>query len=65
MEKLKPCPFCGEVVRMTERPEDDMFGFWHKTMEGKCPLRVGVFIHRVSREEAIEIWNRRSDGEHS
>lgn len=56
-DRLRPCPFCGEVVHMTKSEEFDMFGFWHKTMIGKCPLQEGVFIHRVSREEAIEIWN--------
>lgn len=60
MIELKPCPFCGEQIRMIGRPADDMFGFWHKSMSGKpCPLRVGVFLHRVSEEESIEIWNRR------
>lgn len=62
MTELKPCPFCGEAVRMISRPEDDMHGFWHKSMtEGECPLRLGVFVHRVSKEEAAEIWNRRAD----
>lgn len=60
-EKLKPCPFCGENVKIISRPADDMHGFWHGRMDGNnCPLRVGVFVHRVSRNEAIAIWNRRA-----
>ena len=64
MTELKPCPFCGEPVKMEKTAVfEKSFGFYHKDMLGKCPLSLGVFIHDVSENEAIEIWNRRFGNE--
>lgn len=55
MERLKPCPFCGNT---------DITGATHKPVgsaefyEIIC-VKCGARIRRSSKRKAIEAWNRR------
>ena len=55
MAELKPCPFCGdnEATLWKQYPADRP---WHILCG--CGGRVGYF---VTKEEAIEAWNRRAE----
>ena len=52
--ELLPCPFCGASARLEDYPEG-----WNVYCNnlGVCGIRTGWI--RVTRERAIEIWNRR------
>ena len=64
MEKLKPCPFCGEygsVRLMTRHGKDgwrDRFYVLCEYDSGGCGASGGWYH---TKEEAIEAWNRRAD----
>lgn len=70
MEKLKPCPFCGEkpLVRMvdlrciTVADNVALRDEWYRVCCGNascvCNTRTKKFL---SKDEAIEAWNRRVD----
>lgn len=64
MTDLKPCPFCGKEMIITDGQSAELFGFWHieKSFDwdADCPFYIGGFIHAKSREKAIEAWNRRA-----
>ena len=55
-EKLKPCPFCGgdDISPKWILPN----GLWHCICE--TPKCHGAGPRRLSKEEAIETWNRRA-----
>ena len=51
-EKLKPCPFCGGEVDLF-KGVDGSWSTW--IIECDC----GIEMRFLSKEEAIEVWNRR------
>lgn len=56
MERLKPCPFCGAVAKITrirgsERP------YVAVCQKEECQASVGVYSY--TRAEAAKAWNRR------
>lgn len=54
MEELKPCPFCGTEVEISE----GMYGF-HTHFQPRC-TKCGCSLDIYSTfEEAIESWNKR------
>lgn len=53
---LKPCPFCGSTdVHLTEDDRGECEGITCKD----CNVWVDHMFDALSREEAIELWNRR------
>ena len=65
-EALKPCPFCGCSVTLSEfKARDELMGLrtWyglkgeHKGIGGVCPGQVSA---RGSAETAITAWNTRT-----
>lgn len=50
MDKLKPCPFCGGKALL-----------WDICNVVKCTLCGVETITYETEEEAIEVWNRRTD----
>ena len=57
-EKLKPCPFCGGEVSMTQHKFFGEFNVWHR---GQPCLIEPIRIEVTDREQAIEAWNRRAE----
>ena len=61
MDKLKPCPFCGEngygvhLQKIIYANED--FKRWEVMCE-MCGAEISEF---VTPERAVEAWNRRAD----
>lgn len=56
MERLKPCPFCGDAAKITriqgsERP------YVAVCQKEECQASVGVYSY--TRAEAAKAWNRR------
>lgn len=61
MDKLKPCPFCGnkDVTLMTRRGKDgwrDRFFVLCDYNDGGCGASGGWYHYP---DEAVEAWNRR------
>lgn len=67
-KSLMLCPFCGspgEIVKDRFPPENP---FWHPSCSNyECVAYVegqdeqgGTNVDRLSREEAAELWNRRT-----
>lgn len=69
MEKLKPCPFCGnKFVWLSQKYQilDSLFGYideWYVCCNRRAePSGCGARIYsRVSREDAAQKWNRRAN----
>ena len=60
MDKLKPCPFCGEIPTVG----CDTFGHgcYHiQCANGECAC-MPVSWYYPTKEEAIEAWNIRWEG---
>ena len=54
--RLKPCPFCGSLARL----EEHVFTGYSNTYGVICPLcRTQGNQFWASKEEAVEMWNRR------
>ena len=61
MTELKPCPFCGsEDIKLRHYKVND-YDWWYVACV-KCRIAIDPMLWDdcVSREEAIEIWNRRA-----
>lgn len=75
-QKLKPCPFCGEVVELEKRPLWRGSHGYHGCYEfviqcQNCGCRINLdkndTVYRsedAARDNAIEAWNRRAADEH-
>ena len=61
-EELKPCPFCGgEVFISDTNYTSTAFCFYHE-IGVKCPVLGGsIHIKAKTIAEAIEAWNRRAE----
>lgn len=61
MERLKPCPFCGESSNFVHLQKiiyaNEDYRRWEVMCEN-CGAEVSEF---VTPERAIEAWNRRAD----
>ena len=60
MAELKPCPFCGGeafAVNFTYAITEGHWKMWSVDCP-KCRCQSGDF---VTKEEAIEAWNRRAE----
>lgn len=61
MDELKPCPFCGEIPRITHSSS----GYTPINIECGtvyCFLHSGSALAYNTEEEAIEEWNTRKEG---
>lgn len=54
MEKLKPCPFCGNEAEINGR---DRLHYWF----AQCIECGATQYGKETKEEAIEAWNRRTE----
>lgn len=60
--KLKPCPFCGDCVKISEKINFSYFVFSHFDAINKtCPLAVRAYTK--TKAQAIRKWNNRKEGE--
>ena len=60
--KLKPCPFCGQNVVMTETPlRDARTGETTYRYEVECPCGLSFVVKLATVEEAVYRWNRRAN----
>lgn len=65
MTKLKPCPFCGEKVCISEMKKAVGYERWSVgCTNSRCIAHelFNPFIKKyISEKSAIEAWNRRAD----
>ena len=54
--RLKNCPFCGSIARLTYNLEE---AFFVECINRECFLFFGPKGEYVKKEYAIEGWNRR------
>ena len=63
MDKLKPCPFCGDVVVLVNNSEEKYCYLDHSPdKETFCLLdfsQITVFKKIASRKQVITLWNKR------
>lgn len=61
--ELKPCPFCGEAVKLKKTNlAFDNYYIEHST-NTSCILFNGKCYHAESNIEAVEKWNRRAEND--
>ena len=63
MTELKPCPFCGEVPKITGDPDSEEYirGYSMGFVECRndsCPMSYN-FIIAPTQKEATSLWNNR------
>lgn len=63
MDKLKPCPFCGQPVSLSYGSFDHAFKIRHAKHEDgwRCYIVEPIMLDAVSLADAAEAWNRRDD----
>lgn len=61
--KLKPCPFCGGEARISKRLLTSHIGSDMKPFV-ICKECLGRSAYLDNEQEAIEVWNRRVDGDY-
>lgn len=55
-DELKPCPFCGgKPMSMTSSDGFTSIGCYN------CNPVFGVMVQRETMQEAIDLWNRRTN----
>ena len=60
--EIKPCPFCGKAMEVSEKINFAYFAFSHMYDDNKsCPLSVKAYTK--TKAQAIRKWNNRKDGE--
>lgn len=55
---LKPCPFCGGKVKITNIKDYDNEDFYMVYCE-ECPASTCFGTESFTKEGAVEAWNRR------
>ena len=58
MDKLKPCPFCGNIAWSWETMAGESAtgcNVLHPAVENPC----GAYVIRMTKEESEAVWNRR------
>lgn len=60
-EKLEPCPFCKGETEMLDGEVPCKFYIHHKDESRICFISPMLTITALSREQAIEAWNRRAE----
>ena len=55
---LKPCPFCGENVRIS-RYIDEISENHFRVVCTNCDVKIDGYIRTKSEEEITDWWNRR------
>lgn len=64
MEKLKPCPFCGDKAKLEHWDGAKTYSFVKCQNTKECGVEGKRFIENTayaSDELAIEAWNRRAN----
>ena len=62
MEQLiKPCPFCGEAVRIKSAATGGGWAILHGSIFADCVLHLPIVIIEAEKEYAIAKWNRRAN----
>jgi hypothetical protein len=61
MGELKPCPWCGSILKvLTDYEGIHLPGAYVKCTNRKCPCVISTKFCKTE-EEAIEVWNRRAE----
>lgn len=63
IDRMKPCPFCGQQVCISYSKKTEKFTVQHVKYNGECPMQYGVEYKSdgaINFYEAVEKWNRRS-----
>lgn len=63
IDRMKPCPFCGQPVAIGYSKQTQMFTVIHVKYNGECPMQYGVEYKSdgvINFYEAVEKWNRRA-----
>lgn len=61
MTELKPCPFCGEAIKL--KKTNLVFDNYYIEHEAdNCILSNGKCFHAETEAEAIKMWNERYTG---
>lgn len=62
MTELKPCPFCGKEVFISDMTYTSTAVCFYHEFGVKCPVLGGsIHIKAKTIPEAIEKWNRRAE----
>lgn len=70
MDKLKPCPFCGNTMEhytiSFKRDRRKVMGVYHEICTLKCPgctctIQQAGWSREKAEENAISVWNRRAN----
>ena len=61
-DKLKPCPFCGQNNIMIHNydKENNRWSVDHYCKHDVDDLTIVIDVYGYSREEVVEMWNRRA-----
>jgi restriction alleviation protein, Lar family len=60
MTELKPCPFCGQSVRL-----DVVYNYFHDTVIycDECDMVFTLDDCNATSEQIAEAWNRRAEND--
>lgn len=61
-DKLKPCPFCGGKAGISKMPPPILYKYRIVCGNPTCDLQPGT-NWKQTKQEAIEVWNRRVNDE--
>ena len=60
MKKLKPCPFCGDAwIYISDGSYTSGYESFGYKVECRCKGSFMAMSWKITKEEAIEAWNRR------
>lgn len=58
--ELKPCPFCGGEGHIIKTDFGNGYQKYYHGVCLDCGMETKNYVH-ITKEEAIEAWNRRAD----